>query len=225
MFTPINQFKHNFMPVEISRIKGRLKDLFPKANLSNKRLDELSARLAKKPSDDADDAAIDEVLNNANDIYSFEEMAKDQDRIANAENKLKNQPPTVDDETKPTDPPKPESKSKDIPAWAQSLLDEVKGLKEGKITETKTQSARQLFDKNETFKSLKEKGREFYFSKIDVNSETSIEDQISSIEEVHNELVQGKADTTEHSNQPPMNSGNEKLSTDDLDKIVSNATR
>lgn len=210
------------MPVEISRIKGRLKDLFPKANLSNKRLDELSARLAKKPSDDADDAAIDEVLNNANDIYSFEEMGKDQDRIANAENKLKNIPPPVD-EPEPTDPPKPESK--DIPAWAQSLLDEVKGLKEGKITETKTQSARQLFDKNETFKSLKEKGREFYFSKIDVNSETSIEDQILSIEEVHNELVQGKADTTEHSNQPPMNSGNEKLSTDDLDKIVSNSTR
>jgi len=210
------------MPVEISRIKGRLKDLFPKANLSNKRLDELSARLAKKPSDDADDAAIDEVLNNANDIYSFEEMGKDQDRIANAENKLKNIPPPVD-ETEPIDPPKPDSK--DIPAWAQSLLDEVKGLKEGKITETKTQSARQLFDKNETFKSLKEKGREFYFSKIDVNSETSIEDQISSIEEVHNELVQGKADITEHSNQPPMNSGNEKLNTDDLDKIVSNATR
>ena len=210
------------MPVEVSRIKGRLRDLFPKANLSNKRLDEVSARLAKKPSDDADDAAIDEVLQNVNDVYSFEEMAKDEHRIASAENKLKNQPPTVDD-PEPTDPPKPESK--DIPAWAQSLLDEVKGLKEGKITETKTQSARQLFDKNETFKSLKEKGREFYFSKIDVNSETSIEDQISSIEEVHNELVQGKADTTEHSNQPPMNSGNEKLSTDDLDKIVSNATR
>ena len=211
------------MPVEISRIKGRLKDLFPKANLSNKRLDELSARLAKKPSDDADDAAIDEVLNNANDIYSFEEMAKDQDRIANAENKLKNQPPTVEDEPEPTDPPKPENK--DVPEWAQSLLNEVKSLKEGKVTETKTQTARQLFEKNDTFKSLKEKGKEFYFSKIDVNSETPIEDQIAEIAEVHNELVQDKADSTQHSGHPPMNSGNEKLSDADLDKIVGNATR
>jgi len=217
------------MPVEISRIKGRLRDLFPKANLSTKRLDEISARLAKKPSDDADDAAIDEVLQNVNDVYSFEEMTKDEHRIVNAENKLKNQPPTADPKTDPAPTPEPSpepnGKTKDVPEWAQTLLQEVKDLKQGKVAETKTQSARELFEKNETFKSLKEKGKEFYFSKIDINSETPIEEQISSIEEVHNEIIQDKADNTQHSNQPPDNSGNEKLSDADLDKIVSSATR
>lgn len=221
-----NNFKHNFMPVEISRIKGRLKELFPKANLSNKRLDEVSARLAKKPSDDADDTAIDEVLTNANDFYPFEEIGKDEDRIANAEAKLKNQPKKAGEgDPKPDPKPDPVEPSKDVPEWAQTLLNEVKTLKEGKVAETKTQSARQLFEKNETFKNLKEKGREFYFSKIDVNSEIPIEDQISSIEEVHNELVQDRVDNTQHSNQPPMNSGSESLSTDDMDRIVKNATR
>lgn len=218
------------MPVEVSRIKGRLRELFPKANLSNKRLDEVSARLAKKPSDDADEAAIDLVLQNANDFISFEDIAREDDRIRTLEAQVQKPNPTPEPTPTPNDPtPKP---ADDTPSWAKSLFEaneklasQLEEIKSGKITETKTQTARQLFEKNETFKNLKEKGKEFYFGKIDVNSETSIEDQIAEIAEVHNELVQDKADSTQHSSHPPMNSGNEKLSDADLDSIVANASR
>lgn len=75
------------MAVEAAKIKARLRALFPKANLSTKRLDEISAKLAKKPEDGATDAQIDEVLNDYNDngAMTFEEIAKSDDKIRTLE--------------------------------------------------------------------------------------------------------------------------------------------
>jgi len=91
------------MAVAPERIKARLKALFPKANLSKTRLDALAAKLSQKPADDADDAAIDEVLNTANEFHSFEDIARDDDRIRTLE-ASRNNPPTPPGGNPPADP-------------------------------------------------------------------------------------------------------------------------
>lgn len=90
------------MAVEASKVKARLRALFPKANLSTKRLDEISDKLGKKIEDNATDAQIDEAVTEQNELYSFEEIAKNDDR-ARTERK-KEEPKPKEDEQEPTDP-------------------------------------------------------------------------------------------------------------------------
>ena len=58
----------------VEKIKGRLKELFPKANLSNKRIDEYSAKLQAKFNEESTDEDIDNVLKDYNEIINFEEV-------------------------------------------------------------------------------------------------------------------------------------------------------
>lgn len=212
------------MPVEVSRIKGRLRELFPKANLSTKRLDEISARLAKKPADDADETAIDQVINDANDYIPFADIAKEDDRIRNLEaNQKKNEPAPADEPTptpSPNPTPAPTDNKDDMPAWAKSLMETVNEIKTGKVIETKTAQARKVFDGNETFKSLNEKAKEFYFKQIDVNSETPIEDQISELETTHTEIYQSKADASGYAGKPPAGGNTGKATEAEIKAIV-----
>lgn len=213
------------MAVEAKRIKERLKAKYPKANLSNKRLDEIAARLAKKPEDDADDAAIDTVLENANDFMSFEDIAKSDDRLRTLEAKAQSK----DDGKKPDDdgkqdPPAPPS---DVPAWAQALIDSNKSLKEdlnelktGKITENKKESARKLFEGNETLKGLKQNIKDNWFNRIDVNSETPVDEQISNLEKEYNDMVQHYADSKGYAAAPPQGKSNTEPTNEEIDAIV-----
>lgn len=122
------------MAVKPELIKSRLRALFPKANLSTKRLDEISARLAKKPQDDADEAAIDEVITdyNENGAMTFEEIAKADDKIRTLEagKPAKVDPPKADDPNPETDP------MKIMMASLTALASEIKGLKEEKTKES-----------------------------------------------------------------------------------------
>src|SRR5690606_8314581 len=198
------------MPVEANRIKGKLRELFPKVNLSTKRLDEISARLAKKATDEADDDAIAQLVNDANDYYSFAEIAKEDDKIrtleANQKTTESQKDQSNDNSQKDSNQNQSQSQKEDeaVPAWAKALLTEVQELKNGKIIETKTQAARAEFEKNPIFKSIPEAGREFYFRQIDVNSETPFADQIKSLEETHTLITQSKADTTGFAGKPPV---------------------
>ena len=81
------------MAVEPQKIKARLKALFPKANLSTTRLDALAAKLSQKPADDADDAAIDQILTDYNEDapMTFEEIARHDDKVRTLEAKIKGQ--------------------------------------------------------------------------------------------------------------------------------------
>lgn len=216
------------MPVEISRIKGRLKALYPKANLSTKRLDEIAARLAKKPADDAEDSAIDELLNEANDVYPFEEMAKDEHRLATAENKLKKQKPAKSPDQEEEEEEEPATQpTDDMPKWAKTMLEsnqklaqDLAELKAGKITESKKEAAKKLFDGNETLKNLKESVKEKWFNRIDVNSETPVEDQISDLESEYTELVQGTADSKSYPGAPPNSKADTKPTDAEVDDLV-----
>lgn len=119
------------MAVEAKKIKDRLRALYPKANLSTKRMDDISAKLSKKLPDDADEAAIDEVITDYNDngAMTFEEIAKADDKIRTLEAKKP--------ESKPEVQPDPETDPmKILLAGFQTLQNEIKGLKEEKVKET-----------------------------------------------------------------------------------------
>lgn len=199
------------MPVKPEIIKARLKALFPKANLSQKRLDAIAAKLAPMPADDADDAAVDAVVNQANDFNSFDEIAREDDRVRTLEEKAKG--PTPPTPPAPTDPPTPPTPPVDVPEWAKglveankALLEKVTAIESGNVLQTKKQTASQLFEKSEVLKGLKDTLKPKWIDRINVDSETSIEDQIKDLETEYSELVQVNADNNQYGG--PAGGGN-----------------
>ncbi|MDO6389005.1 hypothetical protein Q4E40_02615 [Pontibacter sp. BT731] len=134
------------MAVAPERIKERLRSNFSGVNLSKQRLDELAARLSQKPADDADDAAIDQVLSNANDFMPFADIAREDDRVRTL---LANQKAP-----EPQPQPTPQPKTDDTPEWAKALMQEVNSLKAEKTKSTIQQQLKEkLKDVPETFYS------------------------------------------------------------------------
>lgn len=122
------------MAVEQKRIKERLKALFPKVNLSTKRLDAIAAKLSQKPEDEADDDAVDAVINdyNENGAVSFEDLARYDDKVRTLEIKAaKAKPAKVEPDE---DEPEPSADP------LKALLGEFKSLKE-EITSLKNEKA------------------------------------------------------------------------------------
>ena len=192
------------MAVKPEIIKARLKVLFPKANLSQKRIDVYTAKLAPKPADDADEATIDAIINDYNDVIDFEAVAKEDDKIRTLEaDKKKAEDLAKNKGSKKEEEEEEEVKiDDDAPAWAKALLksneklsSELETIKSGNITQTKKQTATQLFEKSEILKGLKPELKERWQNRIDVNSETPFEDQIKELESEYSELVQVNADS------------------------------
>lgn len=206
------------MAVEKSKVIVRLKALFPKANLSQKRLDALADKLASKPADDADDAAIDLVINDFNSVLSIEEIAREDDRVRTLEQKANPNPPTPPAPPTPPTPPAPPT-GDDAPAYIKALLDKLDGvtsdleaLKTGKVIETKKQTASELFSKSEVLKRIPEGIRQNWVNRIDVNSETPFEDQIQALETEYSTLVQVNADNNQYA--PPAGGGSAEIKAD-----------
>ncbi len=215
------------MAVKPEVIKARLKVLFPKANLSQKRLDAIAAKLAPMPADDADDAAVDAVVNQANDFNSFDEIAREDDRVRTLEEKAK--PSTPPTPPNPTDPPTPPAPPADAPEWVKAmmetnkaLLEKVTAIETGNVLQTKKQTASQLFEKSDVLKGLKEDLKPRWINRIDVNSETPIEDQIKELESEYSELVQVSADSNQYGG--PAGGGRTDTKPDDavVNSIVDN---
>ena len=213
------------MAVDKLKMIARLKALFPKANLSQKRLDALADKLALKPADDADDAAIDSVINDFNSVLSIEDIAREDDRVRTLESKANPNPPAP--APKPTDPPTPPTPPTDVPAWAQALLDsnkklegELELIKTGKVIETKRATASDLFGKSEVLKGIPETIRKNWENRIDVNSETPFEDQIQALEKEYSELVQVNANSNQYA--PPAGGGSATIQADQsvIDKML-----
>ncbi|RKS00422.1 hypothetical protein [Flavobacterium sp. 102] len=217
------------MAVKPEVIKARLKVKYPKANLSQKRLDEISAKLCSKPADDADEAAIDAVLEAANEFVSFEDIAKQDDRMRTLE---ANQKPTpTPPPTPPADPPTPPAPV-DAPEWAKAiiesnsklvddnkkLLEKVTAIETGKTIETKKQTAAELFGKSEVLKNLKPELKASWLNRIDVNSETPFEEQITALESEYTEITQTVANSTQHAGPTPVGDPNTKPD----DKLITN---
>lgn len=207
------------MAVEKSKVIARLKALFPKANLSQKRLDALADKLASKPADNADDAAIDLVINDFNSVLSIEEIAREDDRVRTLEQKANPNPPAPAPTPSPTPTPEP-PKGDEVPAYVKALLDKLDGvtsdleaLKTGKVIETKKQTASELFAKSEVLKRIPEGIRQNWVNRIDVNSETPFEEQIQALETEYSTLVQVNADNNQYSG--PAGNGSAEIKADD----------
>jgi len=213
------------MAVEKSKVISRLKALFPKANLSQKRLDALADKLATKPADDADEAAIDLVINDFNSVLSIEEIAREDDRVRTLESKANPNPPAPPSPPAPPAPPKGD----EVPSWAQAILDsnkklegELEAIKTGKMIETKRATASELFGKSEVLKRIPETIRKNWENRIDVNSETPFEEQIQALETEYSELVQVSADNNQYA--PAAGGGSAEIKADNavVEAIVGN---
>ncbi len=214
------------MAVKPEKIKERLKALFPKANLSQKRIDEISAKLATKPADDADDAAVDAFINDANELMGFEAMAKEDDRVRTLEanQKPKQEAAKTDDkveiEATKTD-------DKETPAWAKTIIEtnqklskEIEDMKQGKITDAKRQTAQQAIEASEVFKGLKPEVQAKWAGRIDINSETSFEDQVKDFETEFTDIKQTLANSTSYSGSSPNGGTDGKPSDKELDSVI-----
>lgn len=129
------------MAVEASKVKARLRALFPKANLSSKRLDEISDKLGKKIEDNATDAQIDEAVTEQNELYSFEEIAKNDDRARTERKKVEPKEEEKED-VKPNE--------EQMPSWAKQLVDTVNAFK----AEKQAQTLEQRFKSDERLKNV-----------------------------------------------------------------------
>ena len=213
----------------VKLIKARLKKQYPKANLSTKRLNELSARLAKKLTDESTEEEVDQVLEDANDFYSFEQIAKDDDRVRSLEakaSKVKKNSDDDDDDDEDDDddddeddePKKKKAKGNDKTLeMLEKINNRLDNIEKGEVTKSKTASAREVFDSNETFSSMQDKElKDFWFSQLDVNSETPIDEQIENQAEVYQKMVQNQADSGQYSSVPGGGKGSSDEPNEDL---------
>ncbi len=217
------------MAVEKSRVVARIRALFPKTNLAQKRMDALSDRLSQIPADDADDASIDQAINDFNETISFEDLAKMDDRARALEAKAKKD---AEDKKKgkkassSTEDEEDEEIDADTPAWAKALIkqnkilaEKVEAVEAGKVADTKLSQAREVFGKSEVLKSMKPEIAQKWINRFDLESETSFEDQIKELETEYTELVQANADAQELGG--PAGGGQPaKVSQTEVDEVV-----
>jgi len=194
------------MAVAPEKIKARLKALFPKANLSTKRLDVYAAKLAPKPADDADDAAIDVIINEYNEVIDFEAVAKEDDKTrtleaAKAKADAEAAAKAKGGKGNPTDEDDEDDEPEGLTPFEKTMLkrfgelkSDIDSIKTGSVTQTKKAQASELFGKSEILKGLKPELKERWLNRIDVNSETPFDEQIKELETEYSELVQVSAD-------------------------------
>jgi hypothetical protein len=218
------------MAVKPEIIKARLKVLFPKANLSQKRLDVYTAKLAPKPADDADEATIDAIINDYNDVIDFVAVAQEDDRTRTleadkkkAEDLAKNKGGKKEEDDEEEDP------TEGMTAFEKRMLksfgdlkSDIDSIKTGNVTQTKKQSALQSFEKSDVLKGLKPELKDRWVNRIDVNSETPIEDQIKELESEYSDLVQVSADNNVYGGAAGGGSSNQKPDETIVNEIVDN---
>lgn len=221
------------MAVDKLKVIARLKVLFPKANLSQLRLDAIADKLAKKPADDADDTAIDAVINDFNDVLSIEDIAKGDDRTRTLEaDKKKSEEIAAG---KKVDLSKDDDKEEikiddDAPAWAKAILksnekltSELESIKSGNVKQSKLDQAKSLLEKSEVFKKLDDDTKGFMLKNVELDSETSFEEQITGLEGMFGKMVQTTADGNQYApgagQGKPSNAIDEKLVGDIVDNM------
>ncbi|MCF2498393.1 hypothetical protein [Dyadobacter chenhuakuii] len=182
------------MALPKAKVKERLKSKFPGVNLSNKRIDAIADKL-KLPEDSEDDA-IDERLDELNDVFSFADMAKNDDRlrILEAEKKKKEQqdnpdPKPSEDDPKP-DPSQPTDFAKIIAAAIAPLVEKINSFESGKVGDSrKSQLEAKLKDVNPKFKDSVLKN----FGRIKFDKDEDFDAFLEEVEEDAKEFIQAEA--------------------------------
>lgn len=200
------------------KIAGRLKALFPKANLSQKRIDAIADKLETKISDDAEETTIDEVINQANEFMDFEAIAKEDDRIRTLE---ANQKKAGEGEGEPNPPAAPPTPPIDeTPEWAKALLQKVESIEKGEIIKSKSQAISDLFSKSEILKTLPENQKQAWIKRVNLDSE-DLNAEVSNLEKEFEELRQSIINTGDFAGPPvTISSGSASISDTDLTEVI-----
>lgn len=202
-----------------AKIAGRLKVLFPKANLSTKRIDVITAKLESKVSDDADDAAIDEIVNQANDFMDFDALAKEDDRIRTLE---ANQKKGEEGGDPPKDDKKPEPPKDDEPEWAKRMAQRLDNIEKGEVSKSKANTVADLFSKSEILKGLPENQKQSWLKRVNLESE-DLAAEVAGLETEYTELKQSFADSSDLAGGTYNSStGKEAISDSDLSAVMGN---
>jgi len=219
------------MAVEKSKVIARLKALFPKANLSQQRLDAIADKLAKKPADDADDTAIDAVINDFNDVLSIEDIAKGDDRTRTLEaDKKKSEELAAKKKPVTSEEEEEEEGTEGMTAFEKQMLkkfgdlkSDIDSIKTGNVKQSKLDQAKSLLEKSEVFKKLDDDTKGFMLKNVELDSETSFEEQITGLEGMFGKMVQTTADANQYApgagQGKPSNAIDEKLVGDIVDNM------
>lgn len=180
-----------------AKIAGRLKVLFPKANLSTKRIDAITAKLESKVSDDADDAAIDEIVNQANDFMDFDALAKEDDRVrtleANQKKGEEGKGEGADTNPDKNQNPNPENETNTL---LKTLLGKVEALEKGEVSKSKANTVADLFSKSEILKGLPENQKQSWLKRVNLESD-DLAAEVAGLETEYTELKQSFADSSD----------------------------
>lgn len=154
------------MAITTERAQGRLKALFPKANLSAARLSEYSGKMAPKIKDDATDEEVDEFIKDFNDVINFEQIARTDDKIRTLEANPPKKEEVKKEEVK-TDP--------DEPAWFKAYREandaKIQAIEQAKTKETITSK----FANDERVKNIPAIIRKGFMPTSDEDYETNVE--------------------------------------------------
>jgi len=131
------------------KIIAAIKAKFPALNLRKTRLDAIAAKLEAKVKDETE---IDAAVTDFDSLFPFADIAKQDDKIAELENKLK-APSKPDPKPEPAPTPKEETKTDDpVLAMLQEIRNEqqaqkaeLQGLKTEKVTGTRKSGYEALF--------------------------------------------------------------------------------
>ena len=195
------------MALETFKARLKAKSTALKANLSNQRIDEISARLHKKFPELTEEKDHDDQIDLLNELTPLVDIAKQDDKIRTLESKPPKQDPPKQD------PPAPGTESQhqdDMPAWAKTLVESNQKLSQSleALQKEKTQQTiQQRITGHEKMKGIPEK---FWNKRQMPDKEDGIDAWVEDVEKDYTEFQQSLADqglvvTTQQ--KPPVGGG------------------
>ena len=112
--------------MELQDIQGRLRLLYPKANLSSTRISQYAERLKAKLSEESTQEDVDNLIKDLNDLVDFSQVAKDDDRLRTYQKPK--------EEMKQEEPPKPTDNP--MLEMLKQLTDKIDKLESDKFQES-----------------------------------------------------------------------------------------
>src|SRR5690606_24507562 len=185
--------------------------------------DVITAKLESKVSDDADDAAIDEIVNQANDFMDFDALAKEDDRVRTLE---ANQKKGEEGKGNGTDPdpdknqnPNPDNETNTL---LKTLLGKVEALEKGEVSKSKANTVADLFSKSEILKGLPENQKQSWLKRVNLESE-DLAAEVAALETEYTELRQSIVDSADLAGGTfNTSTGKEAISDADINAVMSN---
>lgn len=176
------------MAIEKAKVIARIKALFPKTNLTQKRMDAIAAKLTEKLEDEADDTAIDAAITdfNENSVVSIEELAKTDDRLRTLAKKAattevgKGKGQTEGEEGEGDEPDEPDDPMAALLKEIRSVKSELSELKQKETKKT----LEERFKSDERVKGIPSEMFRGYLPNSEDDFETSVEELVTAWESV-----------------------------------------